>query len=78
MIKQTLLWRMLRKFYFEGIRIPLAYRWTRQLHILDAIQSLDYIAENKCSVGRFGDGEFDVIKGGQKVIPLQIKSCQRR
>lgn len=64
MIKQTLLWRMLRKFYFEGIRIPLAYHWTRQLHILDAIQSLDYIAENKCSVGRFGDGEFDVIRGG--------------
>lgn len=33
-------------------------------HILNYQESIDYIIKNKCSICRFGDGEFNMIQGG--------------
>ncbi len=37
---------------------------TLKADILDYNDSIDYIIENKCSLCRFGDGEFNLINGG--------------
>lgn len=39
------------------------------INVITNEETLDYILENKCSVARFGDGEFDIISG--KSIPYQ-------
>lgn len=45
------------------IRIPLAHRKFRHINILSSMDSIDFIIRNKCSVSRFGDGEFFVMMG---------------
>lgn len=40
-----------------------------KINVLNASQSIDYIKKNKVSVIRFGDGEFDLIRGND--IPYQ-------
>ena len=42
------------------------------IHVLNSFESLDFILKNNCSVARFGDGEFDLIRG--KSIPYQTYS----
>lgn len=64
MLKQTLIYQWIRTLWYRGVKIPLAYHWTQQLSIMSSMESLQYIIEKKCSVSRFGDGEFDVINGG--------------
>lgn len=44
--------------------IPYAHRLFGAVHILDSLQSIEYIVANKCSVSRFGDGEFIMMLGG--------------
>lgn len=39
------------------------------IKVIDNEKSLEYILEHKCSVARFGDGEFDIMTG--KSIPYQ-------
>lgn len=47
------------------IRGPLAHSKFDDINILDTVESINYIIEHKCSVSRFGDGEFDLIRGGK-------------
>lgn len=55
----TFFQRQLDKF----LTIPLAQRKLRHIRVLDSESSIRYITDNKCSVSRFGDGEFDVLMG---------------
>lgn len=64
MLKKTLIYQWIRKLWYRGVKFPLAYHCTQQFSIMSSMESLQYIIENKCSVSRFGDGEFDVINGG--------------
>ncbi|MBO5428232.1 MAG: DUF1792 domain-containing protein [Prevotella sp.] len=43
--------------------IPNAQKQFVDINILDSLDSIKYIIENKCSLSRFGDGEFDIILG---------------
>ena len=52
--------------YNKFVAIPLARRKLKDIKILDSMASIQYIIDNKCSVSRFGDGEFDVIMGGSE------------
>ena len=45
---------------------PLARRKFRKIHILDSFMSIQYIIDHRCSVSRFGDGEFDLIRGASE------------
>ena len=45
------------------VLIPLARRRFREMNILSSEDSIKYIIEHRCSVSRFGDGEFDIIQG---------------
>lgn len=45
------------------VLIPFVYSWTAKLNILPDIESIQYVIEHHCSLSRFGDGEFDIIKG---------------
>lgn len=49
--------------YNKYIGIPLIQRKLNSICIFDSMNSIRYIIENRCSVSRFGDGEFDVILG---------------
>ena len=64
MLKKTLIYQWIRELWYRGVKFPLAYHCTQRLSIMSSMESLQYIIENKCSVSRFGDGEFDVINGG--------------
>ncbi len=46
------------------VRIPIAHKRFRRIQILNSIDSINYIVENKCSVSRFGDGEIVMLFGG--------------
>ncbi len=48
-------------FRYEYVLIPLAYRYTSKFDIMDSMESIQYIIDHKCSVSRFGDGEFDCL-----------------
>lgn len=43
---------------------PIARRKFQKINILDSFESIQYIINHRCSVSRFGDGEFDLIRGG--------------
>lgn len=53
----------IRNFLDEHFLIPMAFKKTSQLKILDSVESIRYIVEHKCSLSRFGDGELDSIEG---------------
>lgn len=55
--------RTIIRAYHKFIGYPVASLYTNKLHILKSIESIEYIIENKCSVSRFGDGEFNIIWG---------------
>ncbi len=45
------------------ILIPLARRRFRKMNILSSEESIKYIIEHRCSVSRYGDGEFFIMMG---------------
>lgn len=51
--------RQLDKF----IKIPFAQHKFGHINILKSEASIQFIIDNKCSVSRFGDGEFDIMLG---------------
>jgi len=53
----------LRRRYDWYVLIPIAHRMFKDIEIWDSINSIQYIIENRCSVSRFGDGEFFVLLG---------------
>lgn len=55
--------KFLRRQFDKFIRIPLAQHKFSKINILSSEASIKYIIENKCSVSRFGDGEFDIMLG---------------
>lgn len=56
-------YRKLRKFYYAYIKAWFVYRQTAKWNILDSWQTIDYLLTHKCSLSRYGDGEFSVIRG---------------
>lgn len=50
-------------FYITHVLIPLAYRWTSKLRILSDFDSIQYVLDHHCSVSRYGDGEFGILRG---------------
>lgn len=50
-------------FYITHIQIPLAYWWTSKLRILSDLDSIQYVLDHHCSVSRYGDGEFGILRG---------------
>jgi glycosyltransferase family protein len=60
---KTKIYTYIRKLFFNYFLIPITYKITSRLTILSSIDSIKYILTHKCSVSRFGDGEFFVIMG---------------
>ena len=50
--------------YNRYITIPAAHKKFDGINILNSIDSIKYIIEHKCSVSRYGDGEFIMLLGG--------------
>lgn len=52
------------------LRTRLVYRFNKilrhliKLNILSTDKSIDYLIDNKCSLARYGDGELNIIMGG--------------
>lgn len=53
------IWRLVYTPYYR-IKFHF-YRNPNQLHLLNSIDTILYIIKNKCSVSRYGDGEFQMI-----------------
>lgn len=51
---------------------PMARRKFNDINILNSFDSIQYIIDNRCSLSRFGDGEFDLMRG--ESIPFQKSS----
>lgn len=49
--------------YDRYVTIPMAHRKFSRLSILNSMDSIRYIINNRCSVSRYGDGEFYVLMG---------------
>ena len=49
--------------YDRYICIPMAHRKFNKISILNSMDSIKYIIKNRCSVSRYGDGEFYVLMG---------------
>lgn len=63
---KSILWR-----YTKGMKIHIQYARTKRnresfTNVMDSVQTLAYIQKNRCSVARFGDGEFQMIEHGRK------------
>lgn len=61
---ETNVYLWLRNLFFRYISIPYVYHKTAKYHILNSMDSIQYIIENHCSLSRYGDGEFSVMWGG--------------
>ena len=55
--------KKIHKFLDEHWLIPMAFKKTSRLKIMDSISSVQYIVDHQCSLSRFGDGELDSIQG---------------
>lgn len=53
----------LKRQFYKFIGIPISRLRLESIHILDSKKSIQYIIDNRCSVSRFGDGEFDILMG---------------
>jgi len=53
----------IRNAFFHYIANPLAYRYTARYHIMDSMESIRYVIDHRCSLSRYGDGEFKVMMG---------------
>lgn len=58
------IYRKFRKFYYSYLKAWLVYHETAKWNILDNNQTLEYLCIHKCSMSRYGDGEFGIM-GGQ-------------
>ena len=71
----------LRRRYDWYVRIPFAHRIFNTIQILDSIHSIQYIIDHKCSLSRFGDGEFYIMLGKgssfQRPDPALAKRLQQ-
>lgn len=60
---ETQLYIALRNWFFAHVMNPLAYWITSNYRILSSFESIKFILEHRCSVSRYGDGEFYVMMG---------------
>lgn len=50
--------------YDRWVRIPKAHKQFQDIHILDSMDSIQYIIDHRCSISRYGDGEIIMLLGG--------------
>ena len=55
--------KFLCRQFDKFIRIPFAQHKFSKINILSSEASIKFIIDKKCSVSRFGDGEFDILLG---------------
>ena len=53
----------LKDVIFECVKFPKVYKETSCYHILNSFETIEFILTHRCCVSRYGDGEFDVIRG---------------
>jgi len=68
----------LRYWYYVYVRIPQVYRIFRHLQIANSMDTINYIIKHRCSVSRFGDGEFDIIKGRSRGYQMYSEELATR
>lgn len=56
--------RALASFRFHILSPLIKKLFFRRLKLLNSFDTLHYIIEHRCSVSRYGDGEFDMVWGG--------------
>lgn len=52
----------LSSILYHKLRFRINKRLRSQIHILSSEESIDYIITNRCSLCRYGDGEFNMMK----------------
>lgn len=57
---KVFVWRLIFTPYYR-VRFYVNQKNRNQLHVLNSVDTILYIIKNKCSVSRFGDGEFQMI-----------------
>lgn len=62
-LSDTHAYQIVRNWFFSHVLNPLAYVITSRYQIKNSKDSIRYILDYKCSLSRFGDGEFYVMMG---------------
>ena len=62
-IQKSCVYNKVGNLFFQYIMAPIAYRITSKFKILNSLDSIRYILNHRCSVSRYGDGEFYVMMG---------------
>lgn len=57
------IWYYIKNTIINYIIAPVVYQNTKKLKIMNSLESINYIINNKCSISRFGDGELKIIWG---------------
>lgn len=47
-------------------------------NVMDREETVDYILEKRCSVARFGDGEFEMMRGGSAVFQVPCEALAQK
>lgn len=66
-----------KRRYDRYVIIPRAHGQFRDIHILNSMDSIQYIIDHRCSVSRFGDGEIVMIFGGGILAIRMPMPCWR-
>lgn len=74
-IKQKLLYLYYRILLLKDIK---SYRFLKNLKIFNSNETVKYIINNKCSVSRYGDGEFYVVGGKGNPFQDYDKNLQNK
>lgn len=78
LLKLNVVYRQAGRMLSSKLLVALAYKRTSKLNILNSMDSVQYILDNHCSVSRYGDGEFAVMRGGGNVFQnSDVRLAQR-
>lgn len=65
------------KIYASNLVLSAIYRWNHCHHLLNIMspeETIEYILQHKCSISRFGDGEFELILLPDRDLGFQKRS----
>ncbi len=71
---------ILRKYPIYKLKVCLSRKERARLQVMNSVNTVDYIIQNKCSVARFGDGELQMIShllqgGTTENFPVDTFQC---
>lgn len=59
------------RYIIDQIRFNAIKSKRCQRHVMNNVETIDYILKHKCSISRYGDGELDLVMAGKYASPFK-------